>query len=533
MVLEGGEWRFDEPEQGIDGQSTQGGRGGILLVIGEHAVADSAEIGVYVQLYGLLDLLGFQPAGLGRRFQRPRFGLFPIDLAGRLSLFSVHRRRSENDRIDRAVTWGREGKGLDGVRARIEANVGWRIVDIVRIGGRIHVVGPNLLGPVGQARVGVDEERQIGPILHEGLVVGLLVDDVADPREHEGAIGAGAHRQPDISLGGLGRQIRIDHNGFHPEIRARIYQAMTAMGRLGGVGLASPQHEYALGVVAPLAIKLGVVHNAHPAIDIVHIYAAVEPNRRRGNEISGHSTLTGTRGQGVAASERVVETPRLPFDIGTATPASTPVGVRAVLFDSRCNLLARKVGGLVPGNRLPLVLAPIAHPLHGMQHMARAVDRLNLGEALQAHTALVERAVGVSFNLHHHTVLGVHANGAAVGTAMARRLVLLALGGTVGKGLINLVEQDRRASDAQSRRSGRGGFHEATPRDRHIRHRFSSRFLSSGHLPSSKRPSRAAIASQAHSPSLSPSIPYPIPGRRSVPACPRNSSAAAAGPTRR
>ena len=181
MVLEGGEWRFDEPEQGIDGQSTQGGRGGILLVIGEHAVADSAEIGVYVQLYGLLDLLGFQPAGLGRRFQRPRFGLFPIDLAGRLSLFSVHRRRSENDRIDRAVAWGREGKGLDGVRARIEANVGWRIVDIVRIGGRIHVVGPNLLGPVGQARVGVDEERQIGPILHEGLVVGLLVDDVADP----------------------------------------------------------------------------------------------------------------------------------------------------------------------------------------------------------------------------------------------------------------------------------------------------------------------------------------------------------------
>ena len=75
---------------------------------------------------------------------------------------------------DRAVAWGREGKGLDGVRARIEANVGWRIVDIVRIGGRIHVVGPNLLGPVGQARVGVDEERQIGPILHEGLVVGLL-----------------------------------------------------------------------------------------------------------------------------------------------------------------------------------------------------------------------------------------------------------------------------------------------------------------------------------------------------------------------
>lgn len=56
-------------------------------MIGEHAVADSAEIGVYVQLYGLLDLLGFQPAGLGRRFQRPRFGLFPIDLAGRLSLF--------------------------------------------------------------------------------------------------------------------------------------------------------------------------------------------------------------------------------------------------------------------------------------------------------------------------------------------------------------------------------------------------------------------------------------------------------------
>ena len=33
---------------------------------------DSAEIGVYVQLYGLLDLLGFQPAGLGRRFQPRR-----------------------------------------------------------------------------------------------------------------------------------------------------------------------------------------------------------------------------------------------------------------------------------------------------------------------------------------------------------------------------------------------------------------------------------------------------------------------------
>ena len=110
-------------------------------MIGEHTVADAAEIRTNVQIYGLFDLLGLKPARFTGGLESPGLRLFPVDLARCLRLLAIHGGRSEDGRIDRAVLGSREGEGLDGVCALIETDVGRGIVNTVRIVGRIHVVG--------------------------------------------------------------------------------------------------------------------------------------------------------------------------------------------------------------------------------------------------------------------------------------------------------------------------------------------------------------------------------------------------------
>lgn len=107
-------------------------------MIGEHTVADAAEIRTNVQIYGLFDLLGLKPARFTGGLESPGLRLFPVDLARCLRLLAIHGGRSEDGRIDRAVLGSREGEGLDGVRALIETDVGRGIVNTVRIVGRIH-----------------------------------------------------------------------------------------------------------------------------------------------------------------------------------------------------------------------------------------------------------------------------------------------------------------------------------------------------------------------------------------------------------
>ncbi len=470
VILEGGAGGLHVAEQRVHGERPQRRGGGVLLVVGEHAVGQAAEVGVRVQLDGLADAFRIEPAGLAGRLQGPGLGLFLVDLARRLGLLAVHGGGGEDNGVDRAVLGGGEGEGLDGVGFRVEAHVGRGIVDAGGVGGRVHVVGPHLLGAIGQARVGVDEEGQVRPVLHELLVVQVVRDVLVNPRQHERAVGAGAHGERHVGLGGLGGHVGVDDDGLHAEVRPGVGQPVAAVGRLGGVRLAAPQHEDALRVVAAGAVQLGVVGDAHPAIHVVHVNAAVEAHRGGGDEVARHGALAGAGGQRVAAAEGVVEAGGLPLDVGAAASAGAPVGVGAVLLHGRGDLLAGQVNGLVPADGLPLVLAALADALHGVQHVAGAVDGLNLGQALQAHAALVQGAVRVSFDLHDAAVLGVHAHRAAVGAAMAGGLVHHALHGSGGEGLIGRFEQRDRAGGRKGRARGRCGLHEAASADGSLGH---------------------------------------------------------------
>ena len=79
-------------------------------MIGEHTVADAAEIRTNVQIYGLFDLLGLKPARFTGGLESPGLRLFPVDLARCLRLLAIHGGRSEDGRIDRA-SGAVKGKG--------------------------------------------------------------------------------------------------------------------------------------------------------------------------------------------------------------------------------------------------------------------------------------------------------------------------------------------------------------------------------------------------------------------------------------
>ena len=402
-----------------------------------------------------MNLVGLQPTGLGRRLDRPGFGLLPVDLAGGLGLDAIHGRRGEQLGVDGGVLGSAEGEGLDLAGRLVEAHVGGRVVHAVRVGGGVLVVGPDLLGAVGQARLGVDEERQVRPVLAELLVVGLGVDDVADPAQQQRGVGARADGQPHVGLGRLGRHVGVDDDGLDAEVGAGVDQAVAAVGRLGGVRLASPEHEDALGVVDAGAFELGHVHDAKPAVDVVHVDAAVEAHAGRGHEVARHGALARAARQRVASPERRVDGAGLPLDVGSAAAAGVPVGVGAVLLDGGGDLRAGEVDGLFPADRLPLVLAALPHALHGVQHVARAVERLDLRQALEADAALVEGAVGVALDLHDDAVFGVHDDRAGVGAAVAGGLVAHPLDGLVGEGGRRLVEQRRRRGGKRRADGGR------------------------------------------------------------------------------
>ena len=433
--------RLNAAKQGIDGQHTLRGRGGALLVVGEHAARDAAPISAHVELQGLLNLVGLKPARLSSGLNRPGLGLFPVDLSGRLCFLAVDLGDCEKLGVHLEVLGSAERKRLYLAGLGIEAYVSRRVVHAVLIGRRVHVVRPDFLGLVGHARLGVDEEGQVGPLLAELFVICLLIDDIPDPGKEQRIVRTGTNRQPHVGLCGLGGHVGVDDDGLDAQIGARIRQAVPSVGRFGGMGLAPPQHEDALGVVDAALGELGCVHDAHPALGGVHVDAAVKTHATTRHEIARHGALARTARKRVATTERRVNRAGLPLNVSSAAATGMPVRVGTVLLDSRGNLRAGQIDCLVPADSLPLVLPAHAHTLHGVQHVTRAVHSLELREALEADAALVEGPVRVSLNFHHDPVLGVHDHRAAIAATVTSGLVLLPRHRLVGKSLRGLLQQ--------------------------------------------------------------------------------------------
>ena len=140
-----------------------------------------------------------------------------------------------------------------------------------------------------------------------------------------------------------------------------------------------------------------------------------------------------------------------------------------------------QVERLVPADGLPLVRAAFAHALHGVQHVARAVDQVQLVQALRAQRALAERAVLVALDLHCHAVLGVHPARAVVVAVVAHGVVLDALHARLGERLVGLGQgavggkPDRSGRACQRRKLGEAAArHGCARRPLLVFHVFSS-----------------------------------------------------------
>ena len=107
-------------------------------------------------------------------------------------------------------------------------------------------------------------------------------------------------------------------------------------------------------------------------------------------------------------------------------------GIRTILLCGKRHLLAGEVKCLIPRNGLPLVCSPLAHTLHGVVDMPRAIYQVELIEALRADSPLRKGAVFVALNFHGDTIFGVYPYRAAVITVMTTRMVFFSIRSRLG-----------------------------------------------------------------------------------------------------
>ena len=197
------------------------------------------------------------------------------------------------------------------------------------------------------------------------------------------------------------------------------------------------------------------------------------------------------------------------------------------LLHSRGDLLASQVKRLIPADGFPLVLAAFPHALHGMQHMARAVQCLNLAQALQAHTALVQRSIGIALDLHHFAILGVHANRTAIRATVTCGFMHHTLNRLRGKRLVGVLEQLHGFRGRQSRTHRGSNLREAATGHVRCRHVLSYHLVLVRLEIVSPTPWQRVRFWPVPSPSPLQSNHLSKPARRCVPTCQGRSSAEA------
>ena len=412
-----------------------------LLHVGSNAVTDARALPLFqrsrVQQDGLLVKVGRDPGDALGLFERPHAGGLFVYLAGAAGGHTAQLldgAAPEDLRIDRGILV-LEGNQLAGVV--VKAHVGRRVGR-----GALHVVGPDVGGAVGQLGLFIDDEGQVGPFLHELLVVELVLDDVVPPRQSQSAVGTGAHAQPHVGLHGVGAHVRVDDHRLAAGI-AQLGHAAAGLGRLRDGGLGTPQNDH-LGVdVFGIALLVHVVDLIpHSHLFVVALGQALEAllNRRvgdglvgtavheQGNGVARQVALRATRLEHRGRAERMGHGDGLAHGVRAATANRGEERIGAVLLDGLRDLGGGQIDGLFPRDALPghLLGAARTRALERIQHAPRTVHVVDLVQTLHAHRAQRGGRVRMTFYFGQNPVFHVHAARAGLDARAARRHIGLA-----------------------------------------------------------------------------------------------------------
>ena len=383
---------------------------GLRILVGRHAEGDAARFAVRVELDALFQIGLVYMADGGYLLERVFGGLVLVRLEGRLALDGGAVLESDLVGAEqgggvRRLVVRRKREGLRGVsRCGVVVDVALVFLgDVVEHAARAQQ---------GACRiVGVDEEGEVRPLRTELLVVKVVFDDVANPAEHHGDVGAGANGQPNVGTRRIGRETGVDDDG----LRARSAQLDDgAACRRGRVSRRSrAPHDVSVdgdgGVVQLRAARVGDGGVARAVYE-------------RHGEVARQIALSAAGLEHVARAPEVAE-PRGAEELR----GSAAAGGAQETFEARLLLhLHKRIGDgvdrLFPRNALPLVSAAFPNALHGVLVAVRMVERLNAGQPFRAYAAFGHGVGGIAFKFDDASVLDVR-DYAAVGDACTARSV--------------------------------------------------------------------------------------------------------------
>ena len=412
-VLDDGAGLTDAAHEDVeDGVTLRGLRGVNGLVGGNAQGHAGVGAALDVDLDGFLDLVGLKPAHLGGLLEGPLAHVLLHDLergAGGLAVGQLV--GAEHLGVDGAVSGERVGHGDGGVRLLVPH-------DVLVLGAQAQ-----LGGTVGEAGVLMHEEGQVRPLAAEVVIPQLVLDDVVDPGEHERHVGAGTDGEPHVGAGSVGGKTGVDDDRLHAGVAQVGDHAAGGTGAV--VGRTNAPHDIGLrGRALVLRQQTGQVDLGDRAVSERGVSRAVEAEL---HVVTRQVALGAARLEEVAAAPHGQEACRRE-ELGVAAATrGADKGLGALLLVVLPHDVADLVDGLLPGDALPLVGAALANALHGVLDAVGVVERLDTGETLGAHAALVHGVVGVALELDDLAVLDVGDHAAVVKTCAAHRTQLLDL----------------------------------------------------------------------------------------------------------
>ena len=310
-------------------------------------------------------------------------------------------------------------------------------VDLVA--GRLHVVA--------------NQERRVGPLLGEQVVVQVVVDQHVQPAHGHGAVGAGAQVKPDVGLLAQVCHTRIDHD--------------VRVGLLGDV-----DHGTA-GVVVVRKLRTGTPGCVYlRAADRLHPRCLHHGVQRGGEEARALAHLP--RDAHVRAADQLAERAVCEHAPDAAGARHAEDGFSAVAVHRLLQFLGDGAHRLIPADAHPtgIVLTACVRALHGVVQTVGVVRRLQRRLAFAAMVAHgMERAL-VAFRADSAAVLdddphaAFHLAAAAAAGTHALGLASLALGSAARLG----QRGTRRRNHGSGSRGGGGQLRERAARHIQLAH---------------------------------------------------------------
>ena len=255
-------------------------------------------------------------------------------------------------------------------------------VELVRI-----AAVQNAGGVAGGLHVGNDDHRGVGPLLDEGPVAQVVLQQHVAPAQSQRVVGAGAQRQPVLRVTAEVGQARVDADV--------------------GVGGAGNVNDRTAGVVVvglglfrgPLHELRGVVDDLGPGPSLHVVDTGCEVARALAHLVGGHDVRRAEmreRHAGVGLHAPL-----------TAGAAPRERGLTAVLVGDLQNLVCDRLIGFFPGDAHPtgVVVALRVRALHGILDAVGVIRGLDGSLALGAMVAHGQEAVRVAFGADDLTIL--------------------------------------------------------------------------------------------------------------------------------